>query len=395
MNLLGVNLILLLGPTVAVPAPQPLTEALDSVEVTHNDSGRSGFQLTFKVGRSGPGGLLDYPLEQQLLLRPFNRVILLVRFDVAPEVLMDGFITQLQLTPSDEPGKSTLTVTGEDVSVMMDLVERKTGHPAQAEPVIAAAILARYTAYLLAPPVIIPTVPFDLPPPTERIPAQAGTDFGYLNSLASRFDYIFYVRPGLFPGQNIAYWGPAVRVGLPQAALSVNQGPHSNVEQISFTYNALSPAIVVDSVLSSDFDVKLPVIALANTLTPPLVSQQSPLFNLPHVREKKLSFSTAQGDGEGQPQRGGMTYAQAWAKAQAMVNDAAKEVVSASGSLDALRYGHILKARGLVGLRGAGLTNDGLYYVKTVSHSIRRGDYKQRFSLTREGVGTTLPVVRP
>jgi hypothetical protein len=48
-----------------------------------------------------------------------------------------------------------------------------------------------------------------------------------------------------------------------------------------------------------------------------------------------------------------------------------------------------------VGLRGAGLTNDGLFYVKSVSHSIRRGEYKQRFTLTREGTGTTIPMVRP
>jgi hypothetical protein len=167
------------------------------------------------------------------------------------------------------------------------------------------------------------------------------------------------------------------------------------VEQVSFTYNAMSPAIVIDSIQTSDLDLKLPVLALTNTLLPPLASQPSPLFNLPHVREKKLGLSPAPGDGNGPPERGGMTYLQAWAKAQAMVDDAAKEVVTASGSLDALRYGHILQARGLVGLRGAGLTNDGLYYVKSVSHSIRRGEYKQRFTLTREGTGTTLPMVRP
>ena len=47
----------------------------------------------------------------------------------------------------------------------------------------------------------------------------------------------------------------------------------------------------------------------------------------------------------------------------------------------------MLKARGLVGVRGAGPAFDGLYYVKSVTHSIKRGEYKQSFTLTRERPG--------
>ena len=53
MSLLGVHLTLLIGPTVAVPAPALLTQRLESAEVTHTDEGRSGFQLIFQAGRSG------------------------------------------------------------------------------------------------------------------------------------------------------------------------------------------------------------------------------------------------------------------------------------------------------------------------------------------------------
>jgi hypothetical protein len=67
--------------------------------------------------------------------------------------------------------------------------------------------------------------------------------------------------------------------------------------------------------------------------------------------------------------------------------------VTATGTLDVLRYGHILKARGLVGVRGAGLAFDGLYYVKSVTHSIKRGEYKQNFTLTRNGLVSTTPRV--
>ena len=107
--ILGAHLTLLIGPTVPLPAPFMITEALDSVEVTHSDHARSGFQLTFKIGRSGPLDLVDYPLLVNPLLRPFSRVILVVLLNATPHVLMDGFITRQQLSPGTEPGSS---VTG-------------------------------------------------------------------------------------------------------------------------------------------------------------------------------------------------------------------------------------------------------------------------------------------
>jgi hypothetical protein len=61
----------------------------------------------------------------------------------------------------------------------------------------------------------------------------------------------------------------------------------------------------------------------------------------------------------------------------------ASNVISGQGSLDVLRYGRVLKARQLVGVRGAGFAYDGLYFVKGVTHTIKRGEYKQSFTLTR------------
>jgi len=69
------------------------------------------------------------------------------------------------------------------------------------------------------------------------------------------------------------------------------------------------------------------------------------------------------------------------------------EAVTGTGTLDVLRYGRVLKARKLVGVRGAGLAFDGLYYVKSVTHNIKRGEYKQSFSLSRNGLISTIPRV--
>ena len=76
-----------------------------------------------------------------------------------------------------------------------------------------------------------------------------------------------------------------------------------------------------------------------------------------------------------------------------MVSHCAADAVTAEGSLDVTRYGGVLKARELVGVRGAGPAFDGLYYVKSVTHKIKRGEYKQSFTLTRNGLVSTVPKV--
>ena len=56
--------------------------------------------------------------------------------------------------------------------------------------------------------------------------------------------------------------------------------------------------------------------------------------------------------------------------------------MSANGSLDVLRYGRLLKARMLVGVRGAGMAYDGLYFVNSVtSTTSSAASIKQSFQL--------------
>jgi len=377
MNLLGIHLTLLIGPTVPVPAPLMLMEALQSVEVTHTDQRRSGFQITFQMGRSGPQDLLDYPLLSIPLLKPCNRVILIVTFNATPRVLMDGIITNHQLSPSEDSGASTLTITGDDISVKMDMEQRPAEHPAQDEELIAKMIILSYAQYGLIPLVIQPPT-VDLPVPTKRVPVQQQTDLEYLSNIAGRFGYVFYIIPGPVPLTNTAYWGPPERMGVPQQALSVNMGPQTNVKSINFQNNALSPTLFSGNVQDSDTNQSMPVQTFTST-RPPLSSQPA-LLTQSCVRQRQFRAEA------------GLNTMQSFARVQGMT-DASTDVITVNGELDALRYGDLLLARGLVGLRGAGYNYDGTYYVKSVTHTIKKGEYSQRFSLTREGVGAISPVV--
>jgi hypothetical protein len=375
---LSTILTLLIGPTIPVPAPPLLVDALDHVEVTTSDRGRSGFQIVFSAGRSGSADLVDYPLLSQQQLRLFSRVVLLIAFGGPPKVLMDGVITHRELIPGTAPGGGTLTVTGEDVSVMMDLEEKTAEHPAQPENVIATLLIASYPTYGLIPQVIPPPV-IDPPIPIERVPAQYGTDLAYLNTMAARFGFVCYVTPGPVPMTNTVYWGPPVRTGPPQPALTVDMGVQTNVEEIAFRASALAPAKVRGLVQDAVSDQAVPVESAASLRVP--LSAQPDWLTLPSTRTRLAGYS-------------GLTATQALARAQGTA-DASTDSVTATGTLDALRYGDLLTARGLVGLRGAGWTHDGLWYVRQVTHRIQRGEYTQQFTLARDGSGSTIPAVRP
>ena len=61
MAIQNIQLTLLIGPTVPIPAPRPVMQALQSVEVTTTVGSPSGFQLTqlqhdgFGSGKNGGG----------------------------------------------------------------------------------------------------------------------------------------------------------------------------------------------------------------------------------------------------------------------------------------------------------------------------------------------------
>lgn len=382
MSLIGTYLTLLIGPAVPLPAPLSLVENLERVEITERDQGRSGFQMVFRVGRAGVFDVVDYPQLTSPAVRPFNRVILVLTLSAVPRVLMDGVITDIQLDPgAGEAGSGAgrLTLTGEDVSVMMDREDQSAEHPAQPDPAIVAKILLRYSRYGLLPAVIPPKV-IDPPLPVERVPVQQATDYAYLQQLAARHGHVFYVRPGPVPGTNVAYWGPPKRLGL-QPALSVRMGPASNVRSIDFQHEPLKPARVDGDIVDHRTGVKLPVKSFLSTRLP-LASQPTLLAHAGNAKVERYRDSAP-------------SVAAAFGRVQARTDLSVDRTVTARGELDVDRYGDVLRPRSLVGLRGAGYRYDGLYYVEEVTHKIERGDVSQSFTLSREGVGATVPAVLP
>jgi hypothetical protein len=368
-----VQLTLLVGPTVVVPAPRPVVEALQSVEVTTAAGEKSGFQLTFGLSNRSP-------LHTLLLIaanaQPFAlRVILVATIGGVPTVLADGVITRQEIAPAGA-GSSTLTVTGEDLTTVMDRQEfNGIPYPAMPAEVRVALIVAKYAMYGIVP-LVIPSVFQDIPIPVERIPSHEGTDLAYVNSLAADVGHTFYIDPGPLPGMNTAYWGPEIKFGVPQPALNTDMGPHTNVETLTFNISHKDKAMPIVFIQNPQTKAPIPI------LIPDVNPLQPPLGLVPPLPTRlDLMKETAK-----------LSPIAALARGVARAAGSA-DMIEGSGSLDVLRYGRLLRARQLVGVRGAGTAFDGLYYVRSVTSSLRKGEFKQRFSLTRNALISITPAV--
>ena len=171
----------------------------------------------------------------------------------------------------------------------------------------------------------------------------------------------------------MAYWGPEIKVGEPQKALNINMDFATNIESVSCSFN--SQGRVVPTVR-----VQIPFTKTSITIPIPDITPLNPPLGL--VPAVKLNFERVDKSAKYSPIRAAMIGLTKAARSA--------ESVTATGSLDVMRYGNVLKARRLVGLRGVGDAFDGLYYVKSVTSKIKRGEFKQDFTLSRNGLISTL-----
>ncbi len=361
---------LMIGPAVPVPVPAEVLDALTEIKVeTAAGDTQSGFELTFSIPRESPIQLL-FPADVPIL-----RCVIAVTLRGTTTVLMDGLVTHHDLTTNGPT--ATLHVKGKDLSAAMDIIPVDgIPYPAMSPAMRVLLCLAPYAA-IGCVPLVIPSLMEDIPIPTDRIPAHQGTHYKYVKLMAAETGYVFYVDPGPVPGASVAYWGPEVRLGQPQPALTTGFGNHlDNISTLSFTFDKEKKELPLVSIQerTSHAPLVLPI--------PDVTPLNPPLGLVPPLPPKLHRMTeTAQLSPVAAIMKG-IGYAAAH-----------QDSVFGTGTLDVATYGHVLQSRRLVGVRGVGLAYDGLYYVTRVVHEIKRGSYTQQFSLARNGVVSTLPAV--
>lgn len=370
----GFYLTLMMGSFTASPVPQPVVDALTEIQVSSTVGSQGGFQMKFTIGKQSP-------LQRMLssgFFDPRTRVIIAVTVNGSVEVLMDGIITKQDITPDSKPGKSMLTVTGLDLTALMDFIDL-TGipYPALPEFLIVEAILAKYAVLGVIPLAIPASIP-NFQNPLDHFIKQQGTDYRFVSALAQVAGAVFYLDPGPKPGSSMAYWGPDISklFGGPQPALSIDFDGTTNIDSLNFSYDGTLATQYFVTIIEPNTKIPIPIpVPNLDLLKAPLAAHApTPLRseNLKPIANESPAGAALAGLG-------------------ALFKTA--DVVNGSGQLDVLRYGRVFKARQLAAVRGAGDYYDGKYYVKSVTHNIKRGEYKQSFSLSRGGVGSSVSSV--
>jgi phage protein D len=397
----AIDITLRLGTGTVSDAPREVIAALARVEVRRGDAAPAGFELTFDSHLKGS----DVALLSNHFADPFTRVVITATVQGMPDpsgstssmsaVLIDGYVTAQDLVPETGDAGGTLVVTGEDASVMMDMVALSTEYPSMNDAAIVQQILGRY-ASLVTASVTAPDVD---PVPTSFVPQQNATDLAYLRHLARRHGALFYIVPD--SDGATAYWGPPKTAPAALHALTVGAGADGNVSEIRFRRGALAPTVTYGAVLDTTTEPpsRSPVAigaasrSLGYAATAALTGGAG-LANDPMGFSNSLSMLRLRGS---LFRHAGLDVGRAKAVAQAQTDRSTLAAVTATGVLDTIDYGGLLLAPGMVEVRGSGDTYDGKYYVAEVAHVIEFGDeadrYTQQFTLTRDGVGATIDTV--
>jgi hypothetical protein len=160
------SLSLLVDAQLPVAVPVDVSDALERVEIDSAIGERGTFRLTFRVDRA--------TLPERFLRDSGDllRVVLVLDEGRGTSVIMDGVMVVHTLTTGSE-GEPSLTVSGEDLTLLMDLVDVGRSFPDVPVEARVQALLAGYSAFGVVPLVILPPLP-STPIPAERIPHSRG-----------------------------------------------------------------------------------------------------------------------------------------------------------------------------------------------------------------------------
>jgi phage protein D len=343
-----------------------LYHCIESITVDEDIETGSSFSIRLSACRNDDG---SYPYISDENLQFWNRVTIQASFPSRTETVIDGYVSNFGIVTDPDAATATVEITGVDASYEMNLHDKRKVWKGTSYEDIARAVIGTYQ---LQPVVAEPadsSASANVPPHPV---SQRGTDLAFLRELARRKGYEFFVQGGN------AYFRPAQLTGSPQKLIAVNFGAQSNCTRFS---------VDADGTLPTEAEIAF-VDPMTGETPQPVVKTES---GLPALGARLLSgMRGAAGVPQARlvPRRlGCMTQAQAEDYATGVLRRNAWCVV-ATGHLNGLRYGGVLRTRKLVTVKGVGEPHNGTYYVRKVHHQLTARTYDMNFELVRNALGT-------
>ncbi len=349
-------------------AAEHLYPCIGSIAV-HEDLDRgSSFEMRLTSNRNEDGSWAHLDDED---LVPWSRVTIAAAFPEHSDVIIDGYITQVEPATARQTGGVTLEIRGVDASYEMNLEEKcrvwttdalDGQEPAYEE--IARSIVASYGLRPVLPEAPAGAAEAGLPSVTQR-----GTDLRFLRELARRKGYEFYVRGG------DAHFHPPDLSGTPQRVVAVLFGEETNCHELKIRVDGTWPTEV------------------AMSRVDPMTGEPESVTAESSGLEPLGTIDVASLRGHGVPPTKVVVRRQG-AASQAQMTDYVEGIlrrhgwwVRATGTLDGLRYGRVLRSKKLVTIKGFGRRYNGNYYVRKVTHRLTMRTYSMEFEAYRNRLG--------
>lgn len=335
---------------------------LISLEVELDEELASMFRLRLAIPLQ-PDGTWTYLDDERLIA--WTRLTITAGFESDTEELISGYITHVNPYFDEDPARCALEIWGMDGSALMDREEKLKDWPNKKDSDIASEILGLYN---FTPEVEDTEVVHD-----EAISTiiQRETDMQFLKRLALRNGFECYVE-----GATGYFVRPQVDA-TPQPVLAVHFGNETNVNRFSIAVNALSPANVTMFQVDRTNKEVLDAVAEMSEQTALGRTDAAGLLGVGMDPGRTyIGMNAATGSPEMTALCQGLFHRSEW-------------FVMGEGEIAGNYYGHVLKPRKTVTIKGVGETYSGVYYVTHVTHSFTADGYIQFFKVKRNAIMPT------
>ena len=281
-----------------------------------------------------------------------------------PVTVIDAYVVETQVSLSNNPGESTMTVVAMDASVLLSQNEVVRSWAGMAYSDIAGTI---FNEYGFSPEVESTDVTYE---EDKTLIVQRGTDMQFLQLLAGRQGFDVYIDVDPSSGSLTGHFGPLQLEDEPQGLLTIHMGQSSNLNYLNVRWDMQRPIEVqVDNIDSESGEDQS---GSASESDLPLLGGDS-LFEATTPRMSRLLPAGATIDAELETLAKGLSNRSGFA-------------VIAEGEVDTDNFGAVMRAKRTITVRGAGRTYSGVYLVERVLHAFMDGQYTQSFTLRRNAL---------
>lgn len=317
--------------------------------------------------RKQPNGSWTYLDDERFAV--FNDVTVNAGFEGVTELLFEGYVTNLRSYFDADPANCVLEVWAMDATVLMDRHERLKDWPDKKDSDIAVEVFSTYGLDARLGDTVEDTQLVHDQKVSTII--QRETDIRFLRRLALKNGFECYVD-----GET-AYFRPPQVEGEMQPVLAAHFGEETTLLSFSADVDALTPAEV--GAVQIDRMNKEVLEQEATATAETLLGEQDVAAMLPAGQDPGkvwVGMSAATGSTEMAALCQGLYQEGEW-------------FVTAEGVVAANKYGHVLKPRLPVTIKGVGETFSGVYYVSHTTHTFGLDGYSQRFKAKRNAIFPT------